>query len=156
MMGGSDDHNTCPGSYMDMWYPGDGGRRDFYRSSGLTGVMARELTREALWEALRARRCYATAGERFLVDFRIDGALMGTEIESERPNLEATVVGTSKLREVVVVRNGEEWLKAEPKGTECRLEVTDEPSAGVTSYYLRAIDSTGDAAWSSPIWVRRG
>ena len=46
VIGGSDGHNLF----------GD-------RIQGLTGVYATELTRPAIFEAIRKRRCYATTGE---------------------------------------------------------------------------------------------
>ena len=38
-------------------------------ASGLTGVWARENTREALWDAMKRREVYATSGSRILVRF---------------------------------------------------------------------------------------
>ena len=65
VIGGSDGHNLF----------GD-------RIQGLTGVYATELTRPAIFEAIRKRRCYATTGEPIQVDFRVNGNLMGSEIEA--------------------------------------------------------------------------
>lgn len=155
VIGGSDDHSTCPGSYMDMWYPRDAGRRGFYRSSGLGAILATELTREALWDAMFHRRCYATAGERFLVDLRVDGHLMGEEIGSRRPHIEARVVGPAGIREVVIVKDGQDWHRVDSPGQDCAVELVDDELESESSYYVRAIDQAGDAAWSSPIWVRR-
>lgn len=43
----------------------------------LTAVLARDVNREALFEALRARRTYATRGERIALSLDVDGRLMG-------------------------------------------------------------------------------
>ena len=61
-IGGSDDHTGRQG----LVYPN---RRSnnvvtFDVKGGLMGVYARDLTREAVWEAMGARRTYATNGER--------------------------------------------------------------------------------------------
>ena len=156
VIGGSDDHNTCPGSYMDMWFPADGGRRDFYRSSGLGAILCKDLTRESLWQAIFARQCYATAGERFLLDFRVDGQIMGREIVSRRPEIQVRAVATSPLRELCILKDGLEFHRLRTPGQECSLQITDENLEGHSSYYARIIDDAGDAAWSSPIWVSRG
>ena len=46
----------------------------------LTGVWAEALTREALFEALWARRCFATNGARVMLDVRVNGMPMGSEV----------------------------------------------------------------------------
>ena len=58
---GSDDHKGRPGAAP----PGSG---SFGVYGGLTCIYASELTREGLWEALKARRCYGTTGQRILLD----------------------------------------------------------------------------------------
>ena len=156
VIGGSDDHNTCPGSYMDMWFPGDGGRRDFYRSSGLGAILCKELTRQSIWEALFARRCYGASGERFLLDFRIDDQVMGQEIVSRHPDIQVRAVASSPLRELCIIKDGREFHRVIAPGQECSVGITDEKFEGPSSYYARIIDEAGDAAWSSPIWVSRG
>jgi len=45
---------------------------------GVTGVLATELSREAVFEAIRARRCYATTSEHIELDFRVNGYPMGS------------------------------------------------------------------------------
>jgi hypothetical protein len=88
VIGGSDGHNLC----------GD-------RIQGLTGVYATELTRPAIFEAIRKRRCYAITGEPIGVDFRVNGNLMGSEIDArDGPVIEAVVEGTAKPISVEVVK----------------------------------------------------
>jgi len=55
----SDDHLGYPGAYRE----------------GLAAIKARELSREAIFEALRARRCYAVTGDRIRLDFTLNGAM---------------------------------------------------------------------------------
>ena len=47
---------------------------------GLVAVYAPELTREAIWDALWHRRCYATTGKRIILEFSVDGEPMGSLI----------------------------------------------------------------------------
>ena len=42
-----------------------------------------ELTREAIWEALYNRRCYATQGQRTLLHFALDEYPMGAVISQQ-------------------------------------------------------------------------
>lgn len=74
----SDDHRSQPGK--PHW--------------GLAAVQARELTRDAIFEGLHARRTYATTGARVLLDFRVNDAPMGSEIALDGP-LPDTCAGTS-------------------------------------------------------------
>ena len=69
--------------------------------SGFTGVYARDLSREALWEALQARRCYATSGERIRLWVEVDGHPMGAEYETrEHPLISIAAAGTAPIEQV--------------------------------------------------------
>ena len=74
----SDDHRSQPGK--PHW--------------GLAAVRAPELTREAVFDALHARRTYGTTGQRILLDFRVNDAPMGSEIALDAP-LPDPCAGTS-------------------------------------------------------------
>lgn len=137
-----------------------GWKDDAFRT-GMTAILAPELTREALFDALHARRCYATSGVRIFVDFRINGALMGSDIMSEdAPHLTAQVRGTSAIRSVEVVRSGHVFagVQSQPgEGlTEMQFALDDNIIVPGEShyYYLRVLQEDGNMAWSSPIWVR--
>ena len=73
-VGGSDTHITRPGSIIK-----EPGKPFPYKESGLTAVYAKELSREAILDALKHRRCYATTGHRIIVEFSINGHFMGEE-----------------------------------------------------------------------------
>ena len=95
---GSDDHKGRPGAS----YPGSS---SFGVCGGLTCVLARELTREGVWEALKARRCYGTTGQRIILDVRGDGHWMGEEYESAgAPTISVDAAGTADIEEVLVMR----------------------------------------------------
>ena len=94
---GSDDHKGRPGAS----YPGSS---SFGVYGGLTCVLARELTREGVWEALKARRCYGTTGQRIILDVRGDGHLMGEEYEIEAPTISVEAAATADIEEVLVMR----------------------------------------------------
>ena len=91
----SDDHSSRPG----LTYPSGG----MTTRGGYTGVYAKELTREGLWEALWARRAYGTTGERIIVHIESDGHLMGEEYTAHKqPEIKVKVTGTAPLHEVEV------------------------------------------------------
>ena len=95
---GSDDHKGRPGA-------ANPGRSTFGVYGGLTCVYAKELTREAFWEAFFNRRCYATTGQRILLRLFVDGHWMGEEFEAGgAPKIEVEVLGTSPIERVDIMR----------------------------------------------------
>jgi hypothetical protein len=62
-----DDHMGKPGGHVAT--AGAPGLNEHYSRLGLTAVYASELTRPAIWEALKSRRTYGTTGARIVVDF---------------------------------------------------------------------------------------
>jgi hypothetical protein len=75
---------------------------------GLTAVYAKELTREAIWDAIRARRCYATTGPRLLLVVTADGHAMGEEFTTHvPPTISAEINGTVELEAVELFRGSQ-------------------------------------------------
>ncbi len=152
-VGGTDSHhaqpgrNTCSMAGVDF---------HDHRTGGLTAILAPELTREAIVEALRKRRCYATTGARIVLDFQVDGHGMGEVFTASvsRVSVTARVLGTAPIARLEVVCNGD--VVFEQPGNGCAAEIAKEFSLaeGQTSYfYLRVTQSDGHVAWSSPVWV---
>ncbi len=84
-------------------------RQQYWDRPGITAVLAPELTREALFQALRARRVYGTTLARLLVDFRMDGHFMGEEYETSIPPVAyIRVVGTAPIARVTIVRDNQD------------------------------------------------
>lgn len=95
---GSDDHKGRPGAA----HPGSG---SFGVYGGLTCVYARDLSRGALWEALVARRCYGTTGQRILLDVTAGGRPMGSDLcASSPPEIAIRVWGTAPVERVDIFR----------------------------------------------------
>lgn len=129
---------------------------------GLAAVWARELTREAVFDAVRDRRCYGTTGARIVLEFWVDGEPMGGEVTvtNRRAPRQVRVAtrGTDAIASVEIVRNGSviHEAKAEPgSASESHsFEWTDrEALAGTAYYYVRVRQEDGEMAWSSPVWV---
>jgi hypothetical protein len=99
VIGGSDDHTGRPGAAFATDH-------SFGTRGGLAGLFAPELTREAIFAALRARHCYATTGER--IGLRVetaDGHMMGDAYRSASPpRIVATIAGTAPLESVQIWR----------------------------------------------------
>ena len=108
---GSDDHKGRPGAA----YPGSG---SFGVYGGLTCIWAEELTRESLWQALKARRCYGTSGQRIRLEVTADGQPMGAElVAAGPPEIAVKVCGTAPIERVDIFR-GLECVYSYPQTTE--------------------------------------
>jgi hypothetical protein len=88
VMGASDTHHLTPGE------------------GGVTAVLTERLDRASIFDAIRARRNYATSGARIVLDFTIDGEPMGSQIQAgDRINLSVSVEGTAAIDRVEIVRD---------------------------------------------------
>ena len=153
----SDTNIARPGSFLI------GEKR--YPRSGLTAVFAENLDRPSIYYALKGRRCYATTGERIILDFRVNGAFMGEELHLGSPEEEKevrfTVLGTDFIERAEVVKNGRvafryDASQASPHIRTCELSCVfpdREGSRRGDYYYLRVVQRDGAMAWSSPVWI---
>jgi len=99
VVGATDDHSGRPGTSPPTAQP------DFGHHGGLAAVYASAKTREALFEALRARRCYGTTGPRILLWTEMDGWPMGAVCEvAGAPRLRVHAAGTAPLEWIEVLR----------------------------------------------------
>jgi hypothetical protein len=156
-IGGSDYHECLLGHPMDIAkYPRTINNRHMQARSGLTAVYASELTREAIFDAIKRRRVYATSGERIVLDFRVNGTPMGGEIASSDAarKLSIRAHGTRKLAAVEIIRNGEVVHAEHPHALDFEFTWEDtKPVPAGTYYYLRVTQTDGEQAWTSPVWV---
>ncbi len=93
---------------------------------GLMACLARELTRDCLWEAFLARRVYGVTGDRIQLDFTVNGVPMGSIIKaSHQQRIQVKVRGSDALDRIEVLRNGR------VVATHCHQEAWDLPRPGV-------------------------
>lgn len=147
---GSDSHCGRPGADVE----GD----NLYRRSGLTLFWAERLTREAVFEAMAARRCYATTGPRIFLDFKINGFHMGEEIVTTDPEesraVTVRVAGTATIEHIDIIKNNDDLYRHEGGGQTVEFEYVDQtPASESDFYYIRVTQADEEMAWSSPIWV---
>jgi len=152
LTGASDNHRICPSM-----------------GGGVTGLYVRERSREGVIEALKARRCYATTGTRLLMDFRVNGHLMGSSVESNgAPRLQLDIRSQRRIELVSILRDEEviveltpdnrtfEWAYAdagaEPGQHFYRAEVKEEGQ--VKEFPHNIAQAAGFRAYGSPIWVK--
>lgn len=89
-VGGTDHHGGYPG----------------HHGEGRTAVIAAGLSREAIIEAIRLRHCYAVTGDKILLDFSVNDAIMGDEIgPTEKREVSFEVVAGDVIDRLEVVKN---------------------------------------------------
>ncbi|GAB6008138.1 CehA/McbA family metallohydrolase domain-containing protein [Dysgonomonas reticulitermitis] len=91
IMGSTDQHAGYPGSYGD----------------GRIGILATELTREAIWNALKNRKVCCATGDKIIIDFRINDATMGDVIRGNKRHIYLNVIGESAIDYIDIVKNGQ-------------------------------------------------
>ena len=145
----SDTHSARPGQHH----------------TGLTAVLADELSREAIFDGLAARRSYGTTGQRIILDFRVGAAPIGSQVRISGSLTGSVLIaapGDIRLAEVMALREGETaWrtiARWEDPGRLLKASFEEPPPDESVVYYLRAeLQQTYGGrvarAWSSPIWV---
>lgn len=142
----------------------------------LTGIYARELTLDSLFEALCQRRTIATTGAKIRLDFHINGLPMGTAVSFNQHQIDelfpleigVAVQGTAPVEKVEIIENGcvihtktkpraaadmfayRWWRGARPTDG---VHPIGAPTNVSRFVYVRVTQSDGHMAWSSPIWL---
>jgi len=125
---------------------------------GKAAVWAPELTREAILDAIRARRCYGTTAAKIVLDVRVNGELMGTKVAAPASDAKTLPVKISvrapmPIKTIEVCRNNAFIYTHQPKGREADVVFIDRaPLGGRSYYYVRVIQTDDEIAWSSPVW----
>lgn len=123
---------------------------------GLTGVWAKDCTREALWEAMFERRTVASTGARIAATLVVEGVMQGSAVATDRlPQIEIQVRSPERLLRVELIRHGSVIRSWYPAGPEFTVSLVDEeqPARPDTWYYVRVTARGGELAWTSPVWV---
>jgi hypothetical protein len=147
----SDDHRAHPG-------------QPHY---GLAAIMAPELSRDAIFQALYDRFTYGTTGAKIILDLAVDGAAMGQTVRAARaPKIELRVVGTDTIEWVELLRwqpgttSFEVIRRWEPATLEFADTYRDRSHVPGAIYYARVkqarlVRNRVAMAWSSPVWTEK-
>jgi len=165
---GGDDHAGQWGTEFRF----DMGKTNY--KQGLMSVQAGQRTREAIFQAMYNRRVVATTGARILLSYDVGGKPMGCELNvRNNPELISSRMlsvefhGTAPAERLDIIRNNTvvhsmpgngridmtiAWEDTEP------IEKTWLPPAKFsehpfTFYYVRALQTDGEVAWASPVWI---
>jgi hypothetical protein len=138
----------------------DHGRPRWVYARATTGVWADELSRQSVMSALFCRRCFATNGPYMVVDFSVDGAPMGSEVETDGAvELTGFVHGTTALKSLTVYRDGKPWQQVETQGSRAEFSLSDQLAPGSHFYWVYASqepdgsDGVDGELGSSALWL---
>lgn len=125
---------------------------------GITGAYVEELTREGVFEGIRSKRVFASTGTRASIDFRVNGALMGGEIEAHGPvKIEVKVSGDADLDAVEIVKDHKVIHAVAGDGPGQAFTFVDQQPGSdgdkPSYYYLHICQKNAMYAWTSPTWV---
>ncbi len=114
---------------------------------GLMACLAKELTRESLWEAFLARRVYGVTGDRIQLEFACNGAPMGSILShAPRREIEVQVRGSAAIDRIELLRNGR------VVATHCHQGTWDLPGDGErTRWKMRVETGWGPRAGEIPM-----
>jgi len=124
-----------------------------------TVALARELSREGIVEALRARRFYSSRDRNLRLEFTLDGEDMGAAVSRAAGKLPCVVsvsdpdAGDTIARMEAVV-DGKIVASASPAKSSCRWIAPISLNRGRHYVYVRVTETDGNQAWSSPVWVQ--
>ncbi|MDT8390273.1 MAG: hypothetical protein RRC34_07170 [Lentisphaeria bacterium] len=159
-IGGTDSHTSLT---FCRWLETEAHRAQ----PGLTAVMVAEQSRDAIYQGIQQRHCYAACGERILLDVSCGGLRMGRTGKLPTDGdvtIQASFAAESTIDSVEVIRNNQVVHREKPKDWKGRFEWTDttiseaEPIRDFTSgdptvfYYVRVTAQADARAWSSPCW----
>lgn len=126
---------------------------------GLAAIQSETLGREALLEALRARRVYATNGPRIYLNVTLDGHPMGSVLPdgegsgSRGHRLSAEIVASSALERIDLIRGAGTRSIPVEGALAYSIDLEIPRLSPGEFHYIRVVQVDGGAAWSSPIYA---
>ena len=128
-----------------------------------TGVLAKELTRDAIVEAYHQRRFYVTEDKNLVLDFRCNGYPMGAQIQTNQRQFQVTAEDGNgdTFEQVRLYCNGTLLETQTVTGNPITATFEDTQHTGNDYYYVvvrqtddEAGNDRNDEAVSSPIWIQ--
>ena len=130
LVAASDDHLSHPGYSAPN-------RNSLAQRGGLGAVMAPEHARDAIFDAMKARRTYATTGDRIILDVTLNDTIMGQRAEYANARfIEGRVLGTAPIESITLLKNDVAvWSE------DYAVDIPDGPGAGATTELLLSFHS---------------
>jgi hypothetical protein len=132
-----------------------------------TVLLAEDLTREDLVDAMRASRGYATEDKDLEIRYTLDGAVMGSTL-APRDEYEATVQvfdpdgAADAITLIEIVADGGEVVATSPRFNSASFTWTTTLASTAERYFWVRLTTASDlagsegvTAWTAPVWTGR-
>ncbi|HEX3043923.1 MAG TPA: CehA/McbA family metallohydrolase, partial [Bacillota bacterium] len=146
------------------WHVAPSNNQDNHHDNWITAnpcrtvVLARSLTLEEIFDAIRYLRVYATEDRNLLVSFQINGAVMGSTLPL--PNLLEIEINVTdpdpadSIQQIDLIAR-EDTIAATKSFDSTTVNWNLELSSVHRYYYLKITETDGDLAVTAPIWTGR-
>ncbi|MGK5063314.1 CehA/McbA family metallohydrolase [Janthinobacterium sp. LB3P112] len=113
------------------------------------------VSRDSFFEALRARRVFATMDKHAQLLLTANGKLMGERFENRGPLHLAIHFSNSAGRQAaaIVIFHGVPGSNGSVTQVSDQAEIAVTPAPGPHFYYARLTQDDGNIVWSAPVWV---
>ena len=120
-------------------------------------VWAEQSDRETIFRAMQARRTFGATDKIRLV-LRSGDYWMGQRMQADKmPTLQIELDGTAPIASIELWHNGKRAERVTPKEASATFRGDWTPTGELSSehyFYIYMKQTDGNAAWSSPLWVR--
>ena len=121
-------------------------------------ILTDDFTEDGIYEALRARRMYATEDKNLDLDYTVNGNMMGSIIDvPEKLNFEISFNDPDRTDSIakveLVVNSGKVAYTWDSAADLAKGSVSVELPPEYTYYFVRVTEGDGDLAVTAPVWV---
>lgn len=142
--------------YIGAWggtdnHTGNWGGNTNYRCA----VLAKQLSRESIFEAIKERRFFSTADRNFKLFFKCNGSHMGSKIPAGilNFNIKASDGSGEKISKITLFKNGYAIQQWDPNSSNPNISVVKNGISG-DYFYVIVKQSDNNEAISSPIYIK--
>jgi len=120
-----------------------------------TAVLADTLTRDAIYNAMKARRFFSTEDKNISISFTLNESEMGSTIKAKETQLQLLANdGNGEIFTMVTLyKNGVQYKSWEVNSARIEIQDTLITKSG-ENYYIRVTQNDKDEAVTSPIWIQ--
>ena len=121
-------------------------------------ILTDDFTEDGIYEALRARRMYATEDKNLALDYTVNDNMMGSIIDvPEKLNFEISFNDPDRTDSIakveLVVNSGKVAYTWDSAADLAKGSVSVELAPEYTYYFVRVTEGDGDLAVTAPVWV---
>lgn len=126
-----------------------------------TVILAKELTRDAIFDAIKDHRVYAAEDSNVEVDYSLNGYVMGSIIDDTLNSVDINVTITDPdvndlVQEITVISNGGQavaYKAMKSNSSTINYQVTLDAPSEDAYYFIKIKQKDGNLIFTAPIWI---